>query len=179
MSTNKKWDDASQKDLIFAILMSTGDGSGNIKANWPEVERIMTSWGYGFTAGAMSQQWSKKIQKEFKARHPDTANGGGGSNSNSNPATPSKATGSSRPPKTPASTKGKIKGRKRLAADDDEDTSPEGGAFNPTPIAKEKTPRAGVKKMKYSEPEEGEDDEEEDVVVKGETKDDEDYSHAV
>lgn len=55
--THSLGDDASQKDLIFAILMSTGDGSGNIKANWPEVERIMTSWGYGFTAGAMCKFW--------------------------------------------------------------------------------------------------------------------------
>lgn len=35
------------------MLMSTGDGSGNIKADWHEVEKIMTSWGYSFTAGAM------------------------------------------------------------------------------------------------------------------------------
>lgn len=35
------------------MLMSTGDGSGTIKADWQEVEKIMTSWGYSFTASAM------------------------------------------------------------------------------------------------------------------------------
>lgn len=46
-------DDVSEKDLVFAMLMSTGDGSGNIKADWQKVEKIMISWGYSFTIGAM------------------------------------------------------------------------------------------------------------------------------
>lgn len=53
MLTSSLGDDASEKDLIFAMLMSTGDGSGNIKADWQKVERIMTSWGHSFTIGAM------------------------------------------------------------------------------------------------------------------------------
>lgn len=51
--TRSSGDDASQKDLIFAMLMSTGDGSGTIKADWPKVEEIMKSWGHTFTIGAM------------------------------------------------------------------------------------------------------------------------------
>lgn len=60
MLTHSLGDDASQKDLIFAMLLSSGDGSGNIKADWQKVEDIMSSWGYGFTAGAMC-----------KSAHPD------------------------------------------------------------------------------------------------------------
>ncbi|KAL1854879.1 hypothetical protein Daus18300_011297 [Diaporthe australafricana] len=183
MSTNKKWDDASQKDLIFAMLLSSGDGSGNIKADWQKVEDIMSSWGYGFTAGAMSQQWSKKIHKAFKERHSDNVNKDGGGSS-SIPTTPSKAiVGGPRTPKTPASGKGKGKGKKRSAAatgtDDDEDTSPEGGAFNPNPIAKKKTPRTTAKKMKYSEDTGEDDDDDEANAVKAETMGDDDYEHAV
>lgn len=46
-------DNASEKDLIFAMLMSTGDGSAKIQADWAKVEEIMASWGYTFTMGAM------------------------------------------------------------------------------------------------------------------------------
>lgn len=55
MLTSSLGDDASEKDLISAMLMSTGDGSGNIKADWQKVEKIMTSWGYSFTIGAMCE----------------------------------------------------------------------------------------------------------------------------
>lgn len=51
MLTRSLGDDTSQKDLVFAMLMSTGDG--NIKADWQKVEKIMISWGYNFTIGAM------------------------------------------------------------------------------------------------------------------------------
>lgn len=51
--TRSLGDDASQKDLLFAMLMSTGDGSSSIKADWQKVEKIMISWGYTFTIGAM------------------------------------------------------------------------------------------------------------------------------
>lgn len=122
-----------------------------------------------------AQQWSKKIQKAFKERHPSNAKDGG----NANPSTPSKASGACTP-KTPASSKGKQGKRKRSAPDDD-DTSPEsGGVFNANPIAEEKTPRASAKKMKYSkESGEEDDDDEEHIVVKGENVDDEDYDNAV
>lgn len=46
-------DDASQKDLLLAMLMSTSDGTGNIKADWQKVGKIMTSLGYNFTISAM------------------------------------------------------------------------------------------------------------------------------
>ncbi|KAG8160466.1 hypothetical protein KVR01_010002 [Diaporthe batatas] len=107
MSTNKKWDDASQKDLLFAMLMSTGDGSGTIKPDWKEVEKMMNGWGYTFTIGAMSQHWSKTILKAFKERHPD--NSGDGGNTNAGPTIA----------KTPASSKAKAKTRKRPASDED------------------------------------------------------------
>ncbi|KAI7774694.1 hypothetical protein LA080_008001 [Diaporthe eres] len=162
MSTTKKWDDTSQKDLVFAMLMSTGDG--NIKADWQKVEKIMISWGYNFTIGAMSQHWSKTILKAFKERHPDNAKDG----DNTNPATPVKVGAGPRAPKTPASTKGNGKGRKRPASD--AETSPEGSGMK-------KTLRTSAKKMKYSE-DTGEDDDEEQAVVKGETVD-EDYDHAI
>jgi hypothetical protein len=128
------------------------------------------------TTTPLAQHWSKKIQKAFKERHPDNAKDGG----NANPATPSKAggTGSSMP-KTPPFNKGKGKGKARKRAAPDEDSSPEsGGAFNPTPIAREKALRASAKKMKCSE-ETDMVDEEEHVMIKGETKTDEDYHHAV
>lgn len=51
MLTRSLGDDTSQKDLILAMLMSNGDG--NIKADWEEVKKIMTSWGYNFTISAM------------------------------------------------------------------------------------------------------------------------------
>lgn len=35
------------------MLMSTGDGTSSIKADWQKVEKIMISWGYTFTIGAM------------------------------------------------------------------------------------------------------------------------------
>jgi hypothetical protein len=178
------------------MLMSTGDGNANIKAEWPKVARIMASWGYTFTVGAMcefshsspqaaelipsiAQHWSKVIQKELKERRPDNANNGG----TTNPTTPSKANSTrSRNSKAPTvSSKGKGKATKRAAAGE-EDTSPEsGGSFNPTPIAKEKTPRASAKKMKYSEQTDVEDDDEEregHVIIKGEAKTDEDFDHA-
>lgn len=46
-------DDASQKDLLLAMLNSISDGSGNIKADWQKVEKIMNSLGYNFTISAM------------------------------------------------------------------------------------------------------------------------------
>lgn len=110
-----------------------------------------------------AQHWSKTIQKAFKERHPDNAKDG----DNTNPATPSKAGAGPRTSKTPASTKGNGKGRKRPAAD--VETSPENGGMK-------KTPRSSAKKMKYSE--DLEDDEEEQAVVKGETVD-EGYDHAI
>lgn len=217
------------------MLMSTGDG--NIKADWQKVEKIMISWGYNFTIGAMckssfldvptcgflsfhalsrtrrldlsrvapayhrmrqsgttrrdvhmrfvptapvlcipnpqaleltplhtAQHWSKTILKAFKERHPDNAKDG----DNTNPATPVKVGAGPRAPKTPASAKGNGKGRKRPASD--AETSPEGSGM-------EKTLRTSTKKMKYSE-DTGEDDDEEQAVVKGETVD-EDYDHAI
>lgn len=105
-----------------------------------------------------AQRWSKTIQKAFKERHPDNAKDGG----NTDPATPSKAVAGSRTsktPKTPKSAQGKSK--KRLA---DEDISSE-------PIAKEKTPCASDKKMKFSE---YPDEDEENVTVKRQAVD-EDY----
>lgn len=108
-----------------------------------------------------AQRWSKTIQKAFKERHPDNAKDGG----NTDPATPSKAVAGSRTPKTPKTPKSaQGKSKKRLA--DEEDMSSE-------PVAKEKTPRASDKKMKYSEyPDEDED--EENVTVKRQAVD-EDY----
>lgn len=53
MLTRSIGDDASQKDLLFAMLISTGDNSGNIKADWQKVEKTMHSLGYNFTIGAM------------------------------------------------------------------------------------------------------------------------------
>lgn len=37
------------------MLMSTGDA--NIKADWQKVEKIMISWGYNFTIGAMCKSY--------------------------------------------------------------------------------------------------------------------------
>lgn len=169
-------DDTSEKDLLFAMLMSTGDGSGTIKADWKEVEKIMTSWGYAFTLGAMckhscltsiyfiskltplstAQRWSKTIQKAFKERHPEISSDGGNT-----------ATGPTIP-KTPASSKCKTKARQRPASEED------------TPLAsagKEKASRSTAKKRKVSQDTEN-DDEEELVKIKGETESDEGHNPA-
>lgn len=111
----------------------------------------------GLTPLCTAQHWSKTILRAFKERHPDNAKDG----DNTDPATPLKVGAGARAPKTPASAKGSGKGRKRPASD--AETSPEGGGMN-------KTGRTSAKKMKYSEGP-GEDDEKEQVVVKGETVD--------
>ncbi|KUI73839.1 hypothetical protein VM1G_09262 [Cytospora mali] len=155
MAANSKWNDSSVKDLTFAVLMSANDGSVNVKANWDKVELFMKAWGYDFTKGAMSQQWTKKVLKEFRQRHPDAA--GHGDGNSSAPATPASKSGCSRgprTPKTPASGKGKVKGKKRAVDDDDddddEDTSPPGN-FIADAIANNRTPRRSAKKIKYED----------------------------
>ncbi|ROW06422.1 hypothetical protein VMCG_04429 [Cytospora schulzeri] len=180
---SSKWNDTSVKDLTFAVIMSSNDGNVNIKANWDRVEQLMQNWGYDFTKGAMSQQWTKKILKEFRQRHPDTAGNGDNSSAPATPANKSGGSRAARAPKTPASGKAKAKGKKRPAAeDDDEGDSPIGG-FNPNPIAKTKTPRKSAKKVKQqaesdaeSVAESEEADEDADVVKQPKSEEkDEDY----
>ncbi|ROW12941.1 hypothetical protein VPNG_04731 [Cytospora leucostoma] len=133
--SNAKWDDASVKDLTFAVLMSANDGY--IKPNWEKVEELMKDWGHDFTKSAMSQHWSKKVLKEFRQRHPD----GDGASSPATPASkPGGGSSAARVPKTPASRKGKGKGKKRAAeaeVDADDEQS--------EPIIKAETPRAAKK----------------------------------
>ncbi|KAF3765959.1 hypothetical protein M406DRAFT_351250 [Cryphonectria parasitica EP155] len=166
MSAPAKWTDAAIKDLTFAILMSTNSGGINVNANWDKVTETMNAWGYNFTKSAMSQHWTKRVLKEFRERHPDT-----GSAQNT-PKKPPRTPGKQRPPKTPGSS---ARGKKR-AAEDDKDDSPEGGYIK-DPIARNKTPRSSVKKAKYANASDAEEDEEEqaeldDVQAKVEALDD-------
>ncbi|KAK6069067.1 hypothetical protein SCUP234_10857 [Seiridium cupressi] len=60
-----KWDDKSDRDLIFAILL-TVKGDGPLKVSWELIKQQMDSWGHDFSKDAMNQRWSKTIFKEFK-----------------------------------------------------------------------------------------------------------------
>lgn len=126
-----------------------------------------------------AQQWTKKILKEFRLRHPE-----GNGDNNSAPATPASKAGAShaartpKTPKTPASDKGQGKGKKRAKVEDDDDEGDSPfGSFVADPIAKTKTPRKSAKKVKH-EMEEADEDEGVDVQPKSEERDD-DYDFAL
>lgn len=44
--------DASNKDLTFAVLMSANDGNVNVKANWEKVEQYMKVYRHAVTPSA-------------------------------------------------------------------------------------------------------------------------------
>ncbi|PSR83131.1 hypothetical protein BD289DRAFT_453983 [Coniella lustricola] len=180
-------DDTAIKDLTFAVLMSANNGQITVNANWDKVTETMIAWGYGFSKGAMNQQWTKKILKEFRERHPDTlkraatANGGGSTTSTPNKRTSAGARVTPTPSKKKAGSKRSRRDMEEEDDDDEEDlklklnmTSDEdsvdndnskqgGGHFAKaikSHIAANRTPHraASDKKIKYEDSEEDDND---------------------
>jgi hypothetical protein len=51
--TEKKWNDAAERDVLMAMLCANSSG-GSIKTNWAAVVKSMTEMGYDFSESAIT-----------------------------------------------------------------------------------------------------------------------------